>query len=270
MSKYMRYACGPAVAFTLILAACSGEKRDNLAQDSTLNRDIDLAATDTSAVPALQDQPPAAVAPAPAAPKPAAKPAPKPATKPTTGNKVVPSAGKETLGTIPAGSTLNLASSSTICTNTNKVGDRVSATVTQAVTGSNGSVIPVGATVSLEVTELKRSENARDDIRMGFAVRSVTFGGHTYNVPGTVTYAAVTEVKNQPKSKDAQKVATGAAVGAVLGQVLGKNTKSTVIGGAIGAAAGAGTAAATANKEGCVNDGARITVTLSDGVQVRI
>jgi hypothetical protein len=169
---------------------------------------------------------------------------------------------------IAGGSTLNLSAGSRICTNTNHVGDRFTATVREAITGSNGAVIPAGASVQVEVTQLKRSENANDNVVMGFRVVSVSFGGRTYPISATTSYAQVDKVKNQPTSKDAQKVATGAAIGAIAGQILGKNTKSTVIGGAIGAAAGAGAAAATSNYEGCVPAGGRITVTLNSGVTV--
>jgi hypothetical protein len=174
------------------------------------------------------------------------------------------------VGTIPAGATLNLASGSKVCTNTNKVGDRFNASVSDAVVGSNGAVIPAGATATVEVTELKRSENANDNVVMGFRVVSVNFGGHTYPVSATTSYAQVSKVKNQPKGKDVQKVVGGAAIGAIAGQILGKSTKATVIGGAVGAAAGAGAAAATANYEGCVNSGGRITATLNSSTQVNI
>jgi hypothetical protein len=155
-----------------------------------------------------------------------------------------------------------------VCTNTNHVGETVTATVARAVTGSNGAVIPAGATAALEITQLKRSENVNDKIVMSFRVKSISFGGHTYPVTATVASAQVDRVKNQPGGKDAQKVATGAAVGAVVGQILGKDTKSTVIGGAVGAAAGAGAAAATSNYEGCVPSGGNISITLDNAVQV--
>lgn len=177
-------------------------------------------------------------------------------------------AGK--VGTIAAGSTLNLSSGSTICTNTSKVGQHFTATLTDAVTGSNGAVIPAGATADVEVTELKRSENANDNVVMGFRVASVRFGGHTYPVSATTSYAQVTKVRNEPKSKDVQKVVGGAAIGAIAGQILGHSTKATVIGAAVGGAAGAGAAAATANYEGCVNSGGRITATLNSATQVNI
>jgi len=162
-----------------------------------------------------------------------------------------------------------MASTSKICTNTNKVGDRFSATLNEAVNGSNGAVIPAGATAVLEVTKLKRSENANDNIEMGFAVRSISFGGTTYNVEGDVTSAAVERVRNSTKGNDAKKVVGGAVLGAVIGQVIGKDTKGTVIGAATGAAAGTAAAATTANYEGCVNDGGRIVITLTSPLTIK-
>jgi hypothetical protein len=268
------------LSFALFAGACA--KKDNTAAaDSALNSDIQLANRDTSARPALTDVPGAtATSPAPSA---SAARTTRPTTRtPTTTTKksTVTSSGNTVtrtsagtaakVGTIPAGATLNLASGSKICTNTNKVGERFTATVTDAVAGSNGAVIPAGATATVEVTELKRSENANDNVVMGFRVVSVNFGGHTYPVSATTSYAQVSKVKNQPKSKDVQKVIGGAAIGAIAGQILGKSTKATIIGGAVGAAAGAGAAAATANYEGCVNSGGRITATLNSSTQVNI
>jgi hypothetical protein len=180
------------------------------------------------------------------------------------------SGSERALGAIPAGAEISLSSNSRICTNTNRVGQRFSATVSNSVTGSNGAVIPAGATATIEITELNRSENARDEIRMGFRVVSVTFGGRTYPLDATTTYANVDRVRNQPKSKDVQKVVGGAAIGAIIGQVLGKDTKSTVIGAATGAAAGTAAAATTANYEGCVPSGGRITVRLDSSAQVQV
>jgi hypothetical protein len=284
MAQYIpRFSASLALSLALFAGACS-KKDDTAAADSALNKDIQLANRDTSAQPALTDVPAGT----------AANPAPSTTTKTTTtrsttrtpttttkkpttsvtssGNTVTrTSAGTAArVGTIPAGATLNLASGSKVCTNTNHVGDRFNASLTNAVTGSNGAVIPAGATAVIEVTELKRSENANDNVVMGFRVVSVNFGGHTYPVSATTSYADVSKVKNQPKSKDVQKVVGGAAIGAIAGQILGHSTKATVIGGAVGAAAGAGAAAATANYEGCVNSGSRITATLNSSTQVNI
>ena len=173
------------------------------------------------------------------------------------------------VGTIPAGATLTTHANSRICTNTNAVGDHVTATVENSVAGSNGATIPAGATVNMTVTQLKRSENSNDPIVMEFAVNSVTFGGHTYPIEATVASAAVDRIKDQPGGKDAQKVAIGAIAGAIAGKIIGKSTKGAVIGGAAGAAAGAATAAATANYQGCISSGGSIVVKLTSAATVR-
>ena len=300
MTKYIRRLAAPlALTATCLLGACTVKhtKSDSsLARDTALTRDLQLAGRDTAAQPQLTDVP-AAPAPTPAAsapvtarpsptptprttaPAPRRTPTPAPArTTPTTtttasGNTVTKSTGSTAggaVGTIPSGSSLSLSSNARVCTNTYQVGQTFTATTTQAVTGSNGASIPAGAKVQLEVTSLKRSENATDKIVMEFAVKSVSFGGRSYAINGSVADAQVDRVRNQPQSKDVQKVAVGAAAGAIRGQIMGKSTKSTVIGAAAGAAAGAGVAAGTANYEGCVPEGGNITVTLNSPVQVKI
>ena len=304
MMKHIGQLSTPlALAFSVALGACTVKENkpdSTLARDTALNKDLQLAGRDSLAQPQLRDVPatpapaPAAVAPAASAPvtrpapartaTPAPRPAPRPvpATTPRTprptttasGNTVTRGAAGSSaggaVGTIASGTSLSLRSNARVCTNTFQVGQSFTATTANAVTGSNGATIPAGATVSLEVTQLKRSENANDKIVMEFAVKSLSFGGRSYPVNGSVADAQVDRVRNQPQSKDVQKVAIGAAAGAILGQVLGKSTKATVIGGAAGAAAGAGVAAGTANYEGCVPDGGNISVTLNAPLQVKI
>jgi len=285
MVQYIpRVKASLVLSLALLAGACS-KKDDTAAADSALNSDIQLANRDTAAQPALTDVPAASAtnpAPSTAAPRTTTPTTRTPVTttrKPTTTTRTTSSGNTETrtpagsaarVGTIPAGATLSLASGEKICTNTSRVGERFTATVTSPVAGSNGAMIPVGATANVEVTELKRSENANDDVRMGFRVVSVTYGGHTYPISATTTDAQVSKVKNQPKSKDVQKVVGGAAIGAIAGQILGKSTKATVIGAAAGGAAGAAAAAATSNYEGCVYSGGRITATLNSSTQVNI
>lgn len=301
MSKYIsRWSAPLMLAVALSAAACTDTKKgDTLAQDTSLNRDLQMANQDTTAQPALTDVPatgtpsnPAASAPTPTTRTPV-RSSPRPIVRTPTPTRTVPrpttpatpvptttasgntvtrgTAGSERrLGSIPAGSEISLTSNSRVCTNTHKVGQRFTATVSNSVEGSNGAVIPAGATATVEITELSRSENANDKINMGFRVVSVSFGGKTYPVSATTTYANIDRVRNQPKNKDVQKVVGGAAVGAILGQIIGHDTKATVIGAAAGAAAGSGAAAATANYEGCVPDGGRITITLDSSTQVQV
>ena len=298
MSKYTRHlGASLMLVGAILLGACGGgEKKSDstaLGADTTLNRDLALAGKDTTAQPQLKDVPttapsanapasstPASRAPARTQPRtqprtttPKAQPAPATHTTPSgnteTRNAPGTSTGGGAVGTIAAGTTLNTNASSRICTNTNAVGDHVTTTLENSVSGTNGATIPAGATVNLTVTQLKRSENANDPIVMEFAVNSVTYGGHTYPIEGTVASADVTRIKDQPKGKDVQKVAVGAAVGAIAGKIFGKSTKAAVIGGAAGAAAGAATAAATANYQGCVEAGHSVVIKLTAPATVK-
>ena len=273
MTKYMgRFTMPIVVGAVMLLAACSGDKNKadtSLAADTTLNRDLALAGKDTAAQPQLTDVPATSGGKATTKTKTTTTKTKTTTTKTASGNTKTKGTGTATkMGSIPAGSAINAHANSEVCTNTSKVGDTFNANVTEAVVGSNGAVIPAGATIHLTVTKLKRSENMNDPIVMEFAVNSVEFGGKQYAVEASVSHADVARVRNQPKSADVKKVIGGAAIGAIAGQIIGKNTKSTVIGAAAGAAAGAGAAAATANYEGCVRAGANLVVTLSAPISV--
>ena len=258
-------------------AACGRD--NNTAADSAAAADSarDLAVvTDSASQPQLKDvpvNPPPAASPTrpkgttttqPKATQPKASappPAPAPAPTPTPVPKV---------GTIASGATLSLTSNEKVCTNTHKVGDHFSATLTSDVNGTNGAVIPSGSTVSIEVTELKRSEDSKGNIVMGFRVVSVTISGKTYDANAEVVSASIDRVRSQKGGDDAKKVGAGAAAGAIIGQVLGRNTKGTLIGAAVGAAAGAAAASATSDYEGCVNAGAPITIRLTGPLTINV
>lgn len=247
-----------ALALAVMLGACGG-KQDASKTDSALNSDMAMAGAMTTTQPALGDTAKATkVAPPPAATKRKATVTPTPTPTPVP----VPVAPALLGGEIAEGTSIALHPSSTVCTDSNKVGDVVHATVVDAVTGSNGVYIPAGAIVSLKIVALKRSENSKDPINMDFEPMSVEFNGHTYAMAAKVTEEKIDRIRNEPKSKDIQKVVGGAIVGAILGKIIGKSTKGAVIGGAAGAAAGAGVAAGTANYEGCIQQGSNMTMKL--------
>src|SRR5512146_359256 len=276
MTKYTRRFGAPLLVAAALLGACRSEPKQGpestaLGADSTLNRDLAMANRDSTAQPQLKDvpanQPTAAPAPTTTRPRTTTPrttprtPAPRPSTPaPTTTTTTTKSGNTQTttpgaaanpsatgggnVGSIAAGTTLTTHSNAKVCTNTNAVGDHVTATLDNAVSGSNGATIPAGATVNLTVTRLKRSENANDPIIMEFAVNSVTFGGHTYPIDATVASADVTRIRDQPQSKDVQK-------------------------GAAGAAAGAAAASATANYQGCIESGHSIVIKLTAPATVK-
>lgn len=302
-TTFLRIATPVLFAVTLGLGACKQGDRpeDVLAQDTSLVHDLQLANADTMAQPQLTDVP-ATVEPAqtPAAPAPKVtqrrtpseiltpsrnprrvattprsdpqpvEPAPVPVTE--NGNAVTENSNTATareLGTIASGSEISLYSGQRVCTDKYAVGDRFTASVAESVQGSNGVSIPAGATAVIELTSLKRSENANDNITMEFVVRSIAFNGTTYPVNADVTAAQVEKVRNGDASNDGRKVATGAVIGAIAGQIFGRKTKSTVIGAATGAAAGAIVAGATGKYDGCVPNGGRISLKLNQAMVVQ-
>jgi hypothetical protein len=268
------------------LAACAKDKAPST--DSSLARDLALAGSqtpqpatfqDTAVAPAptqagrAKEEPPAPVrarvaqqpinqtprpltptvssqpAPATVLQAPAATPAPAPA----------PAAAE-----IGAGAGFALTSGSKICS-TSLPGEKFVATVNSPVTGSNGAVIPAGATVVLEVATARQGENA-DNAQMTFRVRAIVVGDKTYNVAADVAPEASlvkSKVQGADPNADKKKVVGGAIAGAILGQMIGHNTKGTVFGAAAGAAAGAAVAKSNEKWEACLPAGSPLKLTLS-------
>ena len=281
MWKYTRWAVTPlALAAVLSVGACRDSGDDLAGDTAALNRDLELANSDTSQ-PQLSDVPstsssggnvsrPSTSRPSTSRPS---TPAPRPSTPSTTpsGNRVetAPSGSEGRVASIGAGTTIAMTSGARVCTNTHKPGDRFTATVTNAVQGSNGAVIPAGATAVVQVTSVERSENANDPARLGLVVQSVRFNGKTYPIDASITNVATETARESTKGDDAKKVIGGAIAGAVIGQILGKDTKSTVIGAATGAAAGTAIAMGTGDYAGCIPAGGNITVRLNSAAQIQ-
>lgn len=249
-----------AVMALSLFAACGGS--DETPRDITLQP---AAAADSQAV--LRDvaaTPPAGDAKQPATtPTKSTTPPPKaPAPKATTTSSVA-------YGTIAAGTEIGIRPEIKVCTNTHKVGDRISGTVAEAVTGTNGATIPAGSAATVEVVASQYGKNDANKVALTFKVVSVAFGGNTYELAPAEVTAPVTRVRRQSNTEQAKKVAAGAAIGAIVGQIAGKDTKSTVIGAAVGAAGGGAVAAATTDYDGCVAPDARLAVKLSEALRVR-
>lgn len=302
-TTFSRIATPVLFAVTISLGACKqGDKPgDALAQDTSLAHDLDLANADSAAQPQLKDVPVTtslAVNPSAPAPKASQRQTPSeiltpsrnprrvattPRTRPqpvekeptpvttANGNAVTEgAAGSEhAVGTIASGAEISLYSGQRVCTNTYAVGDRFTASVAESVQGSNGVAIPAGATAVIEVTSTKRSENSNDSAQIDFVVRSIAFNGKTYPVDATVTSAQVEKVRDGGASNDGKKVAAGAIIGAIAGQIFGHSTKSTVIGAATGAAGGAVVAGVTGKYDGCVPNGGRISLKLTQPMVVQ-
>ena len=287
MMKFTRAAIAP-LALAAALSACGTKD-----QPTPESRQVELAPKATgqpqlgdtalTSAPAPEAELESVTMPAPAAPvsEPAARPANRPAAPAPASAPDAPAAAAAAptpaaapaapaAGVVAGGLSLGTTLGTRVCTNTHKVGDRVTATLASAVPGTNGASIPAGATVTLRVSESQRGENGKEGIRLAFEPVAVTFGGSTYAIDASAVMTGRETVRSQTTGDQAKKVATGAVVGAIAGQILGKRAKTAAIGAAVGAAAGGAVAAGAADWNGCLAEGGAVTVTLRSPVTVKV
>lgn len=279
-----------ACLFPLVaVAACGGKESSEVGKP----RDIELAPV-TQAQPQLNDAAPTpAAAPTPVSKAPAKAPEQAPIKAPVATNPapqgtapvvapvvaspapqpaaVVAASAPIPMGTIDAGASLVVKPAARVCTSTHKAGDRFTATLGDAVVGSNGAVIPAGSVVVLRVVESQRTDKNRPEAALSFDVISVRIGDESYAVDGTVTPTAPMErVGTESAGDQAKTTAKGAAIGAIAGQVLGRNTKSTVIGAVIGGVAGAMTASGSNQYDGCLKTDGTLTIALGKPLKIKV
>ena len=271
------------------VTACGDAERDQEAElDSTLAADLAMAGQDPTVIfadTALSESTPerARTSPAPAARTPAPRPVPAPAPRPTPARPdPVPDAATPAPVPAPspapatparvgpgiaAGTAISLATNQQVCTD-NKPGDKITATISAPIVGTDGIVIPAGAKAVLEVASTTHGTDGSEP-RITFRVRAIIAEGRSWPVSIAVaTTEAPDKTRRNSSASDRNKVIGGAIAGAVLGQVLGKDTKSTVIGAAAGAAAGAGAAVATSHFVGCLSSGSSLTFTVAERVEL--
>jgi hypothetical protein len=275
----------PLAAAALLLSACGDTKTSDTAADAAAVGDtvrsmrgdsvtaVEVIPPPTVAATTAEDplvsgreNPAEAPAPRAARPQPAPRPAaPRPVAS-TAGSEPAPPPSSS--GVIASGTSISVSNGAKVCSNTLTVGDRVTATTSSSVSGSNGVAIPAGARVGLVVTTSKTSGSQGDAAELEFDVRSLTFGGETYTVAGSVSTDAVVMER---KGGDGKKVAIGAAAGAVIGNVIGGGSRAqrTVVGAAAGGLAGAATAAMTGDRLACLPENAALTVRLGSALTVR-
>jgi hypothetical protein len=239
------------------LAGC--RDRDEVATGD-LQRDIELAPVDTTAV--LGDEPVQEDEPAtPAAP---AQPQPEPRTRPETAPSApAPAPAAEALA---SGTSSTVVTDKAISSEANKVGDQVTASVSSDVTNDAGEVvIPDGAQVTLEVTAIEPSDS-RSDTTGTLTLRpvSITVAGESTPLAATIS-GVESELQGEGVGAgDIAKVGAGAAAGAVVGRVLGGSTKGAIIGAVIGGAVGTQRAIETKDRAVVVPEGTTMTLTLDE------
>jgi hypothetical protein len=160
------------------------------------------------------------------------KPAPV-AAVPTTAPAPVVSGPKSY--TVPSGTSIEVQLPAAISTKTAKVGNRVSANLTNDLVVDGKVIARAGSLLQGSVTEvISGSKQIGGTPTLGLTFDNLTLAdGSDTTVNGTVTQVAL----KSDKGRDAAKIAGGAVAGAVIGHQVDSD-KGKIIGGLLGAAAG--------------------------------
>src|SRR5262245_51421996 len=136
-----------AVAAAAVLSACAKKPETQAAADSAASRDIQLPKPDSTV--ALNDRPAATPPAAPtsraprtgtASPQPSPAPSP-PAAAPAPAPAPSPPPAAPSRATVAQGTTIEAGANRLITSRTNKPGETFTATIADAVTGTNGRVV---------------------------------------------------------------------------------------------------------------------------------
>jgi hypothetical protein len=192
-----------------------------------------------------------------------AKPAPKPTASAPKPSAPKPVAAGPKNYTVPAGTSLSVQLPAEISTKTARVGDRISANLSNDIVVDGKVVARAGSLVQGSVTQvISGSKTIGGKPTLGLTFDNLTFEGGDRPIDARITQVA----DKSDKSRDAAKIAGGALAGGVVGhQIDGDNGK--IIGAIIGAAAGTAAAKKT-GKEVILPAGTVVGLTLEAPVTV--
>ena len=172
-------------------------------------------------------------------------------------------------GVVPAGSVVSVRLDQQLSTSANEEGDPFTATTTQPLLDDLGRVaLPAGSVVRGRVLGVDGADADGETSMLVLGFESISGGGHTYALSGTVVDARPERRKPTATRGTAAKVGAGAAAGAILGQIIGKDTESTLIGAAAGAAAGTAIALGTRDVEAVLPEGSVMAIRLDTPLRV--
>jgi len=163
--------------------------------------------------------------------------------------------------TIPAGANLTATLDQSLGTKISKTGDAFTATVSQTLYATDGSVVvPAGAKIDGRVTALDDSDNATEPALIRLSFDHIRFNGRSLPFSAAIVQASPQQTTSQSNADRTKQIVIGGAVGAALGGLIsGGDLDKIIIGGAIGAAAGS-----------IVSLGTEVNATLPAGSQMTL
>jgi hypothetical protein len=167
--------------------------------------------------------------------------------------------------TIPAGTTLPLALTSSVASDTSSVEDAVTAELTSPITIDGHEVLPAGTRLDGVVTSVDDSNRVKGRATIAFRFTSLRTGDTRYDMEA----APLSRLAAATKGVDATKIAIGAGTGAVIGGLLG-GKDGAATGAAVGGGAGTGVVLATKGREVRLGPGDDATTRLTAPLTVRV
>ncbi len=168
--------------------------------------------------------------------------------------------------TIPEGTVLHLRLENAVASDTSRVEDPVTASMTKPIVINGVEAIPEGSSVKGVVTDAQPSGRVKGRAQLAFRFNSLTTAsGQEHRIS---TNPVAMEAESTVK-KDALKVGVGAGAGAIIGGIVGGG-KGAAIGTAVGGGAGTASVLATKGKEVRLGPGATVNVKLQQPLVVRV
>lgn len=190
---------------------------------------------------------------------------------PSKSTHAVPAAETRTVS-VPAGSSFDVTMTTPVDTKTSNVGDKIEATLVQALVAPDGQVIAAqGALVRGEIAELTRASKSRkeeDRASVKFAFTSIQTVDGEKSLSTTVTNSEGKMVAGSTTKRDALVIGGSAVAGAILGKIIGKDTKGAVVGAFGGAVLGTGAMMASKGHELEVPAGSKVSLRAEEPITV--
>jgi hypothetical protein len=167
--------------------------------------------------------------------------------------------------TIPAGTTLPLALTSSVASDTSGVEDAVTAELTSPIMVDDHEILPAGTRLAGVVTAVDDSDRVKGRAMIAFSFTSLRTGNARYDLQAE----PLSRLAEATKGEDATKIGVGAGAGAVIGGILG-GKKGAAQGAVVGGGAGTGVVLATKGREVRLGPGADVTTRLTAPLTVRV
>ncbi len=174
------------------------------------------------------------------------------------------------LRSVAGGATFEVTLNQELSTRHNRVGDLFSATLVDPLTDGRLVLVPAGALVVGEVTEVEESGSHGQTAIINLDIHEVSFDGETYPLEASILKANPETRSRSSTAAKAAKIGGAAVAGAILGRVIGGDALGTIIGTAVGGAAGTAIVLGTDDVDAVLPRGSRMLLRLDAPLEMQV